>query len=84
MSLPGWRLAAAGLHHIARMLDAQPTAPEAHASLVQKIVRFAAWSQVLAMLVVIGAAVWLVLLWRRRRRRVAGAAAAGETADSAP
>ncbi|HEB52243.1 MAG TPA: cytochrome C [bacterium] len=62
--VPGGDLATSALHHVAAMLDALPKKPAAHASLLHKIVRLAAWAQVAAGL----ALVVFVACWARRRR----------------
>ncbi len=66
-SLPTGDLAVAAMHHVAAMLGALPDTPEQHASLLHKIVRIAAWAQLVGgTLLVVGAA-WLVRRLRRRR-----------------
>ncbi|MCR9245431.1 MAG: cytochrome C [bacterium] len=67
--LPEGDLAVSALHHVATMLDAVPVDGDAHASLVHKIVRIAAWAQVGIAFVVVVLVVVLLRLWRRQRRR---------------
>ena len=67
-SLPDGDLAVSAMHHVAQMLDALPVDTDAHASLVHKIVRVAAWAQVLFAAGLLAAALLLLRGWRRLRR----------------
>ncbi|MEC8651683.1 MAG: cytochrome C [Planctomycetota bacterium] len=67
-SLPEGDLAVSALHHVAQMLDALPVDADAHASLVHKIVRVAAWAQVVLGVLFVAGALWLLRAWRRVRR----------------
>ena len=67
-SLPDGDLAVSAMHHVAQMLDALPVDTDAHASLVHKIVRVAAWAQVLLAAGLLAAALLLLRGWRRLRR----------------
>ena len=67
-SLPDGDLAVSAMHHMAQMLDELPVAPEAHASLVHKILRVAAWAQVLFAAGLVAAALLLLRAWRRLLR----------------
>jgi len=67
-SLPDGDLAVAAMHHIAAMLGELPVEAEAHSTLVHKIVRVAAWAQLLIAIGMVIAAVLLARAWRRVRR----------------
>jgi hypothetical protein len=66
-SLPEGDLAVSALHHVAQMLDALPVDADAHSSLVHKIVRVAAWAQVVLGVLLLAGAVFLFRAWRRVR-----------------
>lgn len=66
--VPEGDLATSALHHVAAMLDALPHKPAEHQSLVHRIVRIAAWAEVLLVVIAIAASFLLLRIWRRRRR----------------
>lgn len=67
--VPNDDLATGALHHVAEMLDAVPVDADAHAALVNKIVRVAAWAQVIAVTAFFALAALLIRRWRKRRAR---------------
>ncbi|MCK5945267.1 MAG: cytochrome C, partial [Planctomycetes bacterium] len=67
-SLPDGDLAVSAMHHIAAMTDALPVTADEHASLVHKVVRVAAWAQLLMIAAVLVGALLLLRGWRRLLR----------------
>ena len=73
VSLPDGDLATSALHHVAAMLDAIPVTPQDHDNVVHKVLRIAAWTQVLLVAcgVLAGALLLRIALQSRRRRHSA-------------